>query len=136
MSVTLSTRVAEDTLQRLRSAAAQEARSVSELANRAIEEYVRCTRFPGVFFVTGGNGQRKARVAGGPSVWSVVLVARELGMDPVKTAEHLEIPVEQARLALAYYYAYPHEIDARLRRLEEVDENPYLLGPRVRIMEV
>jgi hypothetical protein len=57
-------------------------------------------------------------------------------MDAEKTAEHFQRPVAMIRLALAYYAAYPEEIDARLRRMEEIEENPSLLHPSVRVIDV
>jgi hypothetical protein len=57
-------------------------------------------------------------------------------MDPEKTAEHLQIPVESVRLALDYYTAYPREIDEHLRALEEFAEEPGRFTPSVRILNV
>jgi hypothetical protein len=136
MPVTISARIPEETAEQLRSLAREEERTVSDIVNRAIDEHIRCARFPGIYFMTGGSGKRKAKLLGGPSVWSVVLVARGYDMDAEKTADHFEIPVTKIRLALAYYTAYPEEIDARLRRMEEIEENPYLLHPAVRVVHV
>src|SRR5437763_1472933 len=113
MPVTVSARVSPETAERLRRQAVDEDRSVSELVNRAVEEHLRALRFPGIWFVTGGSGRRKAKLAGGPDVWSVILAARGQGMDAERTADYLEIPAAAVRLALAYYQAYPDEIDGR-----------------------
>src|SRR5437660_433737 len=93
MAVTVSVRVPEETAEQLRAYAREEDRTVSEIVNRALDEYLRCARFPGIYFITGGSGRRKAKLLAGPSVWSVVFVARSCDMDPEKTAEYLEIPV-------------------------------------------
>jgi hypothetical protein len=135
MPVTISARVPPETAERLRECAQAEERTVSDIVNRALDEYVRSARFPGVVFVTGGSGRRKAKLLGGPDVWAVVFIARHYQMDHEKTAEHLEIPVTTVRLALAYYTAYPTEIDARLQRMEETDEDPSRL-PFVRVIQL
>src|SRR5436309_1224002 len=112
MAVTISARIPTETAEELRELAREEERTVSEIVNRAIQEYVRCARFPGIIFVTGGNGRRKAKLSGGPAVWSVVFTARNHDMDVEKTADYLQIPVSSVRLALAYYAEYPGETDA------------------------
>jgi hypothetical protein len=136
MAVTISARVPEETAEHLRSLAREEERTLSELVNRAVDEYVRCARFPGIVFVTGGSGRRRATLQGGGSVWGIVLNARGLDMDPERTAEWLQIPVAQVRLALAYYTAYPDEIDAHLRYIEEFDEDPKRFCPSIRVIKV
>lgn len=136
MPVAVSEVLSDDTAEQFRILAGRECCTVSELASRAIEENVRCARFPGIWFITGGSGQRKATLRGGPSVWSVVFVARGYDMAPEKTAAHFERPIESIRLAFAYYAAYPHETDARLQRMEEIEENHYLLHPNVRVISV
>jgi hypothetical protein len=136
MPVTISARVPEATAEQLRMQAREEDRTVSDIVNRAIDEYVRCARFPGIVFITGAGGRRKAKLLGGPDVWGVVFTARNHDMDPEKTAEYLQIPIASVRLALAYYGAYPEEIDARLRRMEELEDNPHLIHPSIRVIDV
>jgi hypothetical protein len=136
MPITISARVPEETAEHLRMQARAEDRTVSEIVNRAIEEYLRCARFPGIFFITGGSGQRKAKLIGGPDVWSVVFTARNHEMDVEQTADYLRIPVASVRLALAYYAAYPEEIDARLRYMEEFEDDPQRFCPSIRVISV
>jgi hypothetical protein len=57
-------------------------------------------------------------------------------MDPEKTADWLRMRLEDVQLALAYYSAYPQEIDVRLRRMKEIAENPPSLHPSVRVVTV
>jgi hypothetical protein len=57
-------------------------------------------------------------------------------MDPEKTADWLRMRLEDVQLALDYYAAYSQEIDVRLRRMEEISENPALLHPSVRVVTV
>jgi hypothetical protein len=136
MPVTISARLAPETAEHLKRVAEEEDRTLSDIVNRALNEYVRAARFPGIFFVTGASGKRKAKLAAGPDVWSVVFVARAYEMDAEETAEHFRIPVAAVRTALAYYAAHPEEIDSRLRRMEELDDDPQLLHPSVRVIRV
>lgn len=133
MATMVSARVPDETARELRACAQDEERSVSEIMSRAIQEYVRAARFPGILFVSGANGRRRARLAGGPDVWEVVLVGRDLAWDPEKTGAHLGIPAPAARSALAFYAAYPDEIDARLKRLDELDADPRRAFPGIRV---
>lgn len=136
MPITISARVAPETAEQLRERAREEDRTVSDVVNRAIIEYLRAMRFPGIVFVTGGRGRRKAKLTGGPDVWEVVFVAQEYGMDAEKTAAHLAIPAATARLALAYYAAYPDEINARLKRMADFADAPERYAPGIRVFTV
>ena len=135
MSTSIPADIAPDTAERLEELARAENVPVTQLAGRAVAEYVRSARFPGIVFTTGGSGQRKARLIGGTNVWSVVFIARCYDMDVVKTADHLEIPERAVELALAYYQAYPDEIDRRLREMEEVEDDPTRLHPNLQVMK-
>lgn len=133
MATMVSARIPDETARELRTRAHDEERSVSEIMSRAIQEYLRAARFPGILFVGGAGGRRRARLAGGPDVWEVVLVGRDFAWDAEKTADHLGIPAPAARSALAYYSAYPDEIDARLKRLDELDADPRRAFPGMRL---
>ena len=135
-TATIATSVSEETLVQLQALARSGGRTVEDLASRAIEEYVRCARFPAVRFIDTADGDRKAILPGGHSIWGIVFNARGFAMDADKTAEHLEIPVETVRQALAYYAAYPEEIDAHLRSLEEFAEDPQRFSSAVRVMNL
>ena len=134
--VTISARIRPDTAERLKDHASFEDRSVSDIVNRALEEYLRCDQFPGIHFVTGGSGRRKAKLLGGPDVWSVVFTAKNHEMDARRTAEYLAIPDNKVRLALAYYAAYPDEADARLRRMAEADNDPSSIHPSIQVFTI
>jgi len=136
MSVTLSARVPEETMAWLRREAENQDRSVSEIVNRALDEHVRCQRFPGITFSRAPYGQRRARLFGGPKVWSVILVARGYAMDPLRTSEHFSTTEARIRIAFAYHEAYPKEIDTYLERLEELELHPELIHPAIHIREL
>jgi hypothetical protein len=132
---TISTRVTEKLAQRLRDRAAYEDRTVSDIVNRALDEHLRTLQFPGIYFVSAAGGGRKAKLFSGCQVWSVVMVARDYKMDIAATAKHLVISEQEVRLALAYYEAYPEEIDARFKFMEEFDADPGKFCPLVQVPE-
>jgi hypothetical protein len=135
MSVTLSARVPEETMNWLRREAESQDRSVSEVVNRALEEHIRCQRFPGILFVDRVGGRREAKVIGGPSVWSIVFVGREAEMDVRKIAEHFDIPEHRVRLALAYHRDYPEESESHIREIEAIADDPSLV-PWMQVMKL
>lgn len=123
---TFSARLDAGLFDRLRRESAREGVALSQLAERYIEEGVRAAEFPGITFRPGPAG-RRAGLVGGPDVWEVVrdvLAARESGRtDPVVwVSRTTDLSEAQIRLALAYYAAYPAEIDARIESDEELRE--------------
>lgn len=111
---------------RLRVLAERQGSSVSELAERFVEEGVRAMELPGIVF-RGGPAGRRAGVTGGPDVWEIVrdvTSARAAGVrDPVAhVVATTDLGEEQVRAALAYYAAYAAEIDARIEQEAELVE--------------
>jgi len=124
----LSLRIDADTLARLDEQASETGRPRSELVRRYVEEGVRMDRHPGIVFRPGPAG-RRAGLAGGPDVWTVVSVMRDLGVSPDRaidaTADHLELPAGRVQMALRYYADHREEIDGFIRRNEEEAERAY-----------
>ena len=111
---------------RLRTLAARQGLSASELAERFVEEGVRSTELPGIVF-RGGPAGRRAGVVGGPDVWEIVRdvqAARAAGSrDPVAhVLATTDLGEEQVRTALAYNAAYPEEADLRIAEEAELVE--------------
>ncbi len=77
---------------------------------------------PGVVFKDGPSG-RRAALAFGPDIWEIVEFLREVderGLNAVEAAaEVLGLPESRVRIALHYYSAYPHEIDAEITQADE-----------------
>ncbi len=120
MSRVISTRLPDPEAERLRQLARRMQRSVSETAALLLREKLREEEFPFIEFRPSTSG-RLAYVKGtGLAVWEVVLVARHLGMDVRRVAEHLEWPEEWVRAALAYAEAYPEEVDPLVEEAEAV----------------
>lgn len=77
---------------------------------------------PGILFRTGPAGRRPG-LAGGPDVWEVVAVFRELSgnLDSAigKTATLSGLSEEQVRAAVGYYGEYEQEIDEWITENDE-----------------
>ena len=121
-----SARLRAQLVERLRVLSAREGLSLSQLAERYIDEGVRSEEFPGIVFRPGPAG-RRAGLVGGPDVWEIVRDlrgARDAGAaDPVvAVAAAADLSDAQVRLAAAYYTAYPDEIEARISAEEEFAE--------------
>lgn len=88
---------------------------------RYIEEGLRMDRHPGIVFRPGPAGRRPGLV-GGPDVWEVVRVVRNVetrGERAIaEAASWLGLSDAQIRIAVEYYADYPAEIDAWLARVD------------------
>ena len=78
-------------------------------------------RHPGIVFRPGPAGRRPG-LAGGPDVWEVVRVVRNVesrGDGAIAEGAHwLGLSAAQVRIAMEYYADYPAEIDAWLVRVD------------------
>lgn len=81
------------------------------LAQRYVEEGLRMDDHPLVRFVDGPAGRRPRLVGTGMDVSEVVRVVRDSDGDATSAAGYLEIPLGLVQAAVAYYGAYPDEID-------------------------
>jgi uncharacterized protein (DUF433 family) len=82
-----------------------------------LEEAVRASRIPGVIFVQRRNGRRPAIAFSGLEVWEIIATWKEGDESWSQLVEaYLELNEHQLRAAVAYYRAYPDEIDERLAR--------------------
>ena len=92
----------------------------SAVAVSLLREAIRIRRVPGIHFVEGVGGSRRAAVAGtGLEVWEVVRAYEEVGEDYGELRKSYPWLAEpQLREALSYYVLYPYETEARLK-LEE-----------------
>ncbi len=85
---------------------------IEEMACILIEEARRVERFKGIFFRNGGGG-RRAVVIGGMDVWELIMLYKNHGREGMLEAFD-SIRNSQIDNALAYYEAFPDEIDAIL----------------------
>ena len=82
-----------------------------------LEEAVRASRIPGIIFVQSREGRRAAVAFAGLEVWEIVATWKEAGKNSAALAEaYPELSAGQLCAALAYYHAYPEDIDGQLER--------------------
>jgi uncharacterized protein (DUF433 family) len=82
-----------------------------------LEEAVRASRVPGIVFLQRRDGRRPAIAFSGLEVWEVAATWKEGGESWQGLVEaYPELSEQQLRAAVAYYQAYPEEIDERLAR--------------------
>lgn len=92
-------------------------RDWSKGAISLMEEALRASRVPGVVFVQRRDGRRPAIAFSGLEVWEIIATWKEAeeSWDGLVEA-YPELSEAQLRAAVAYYEAYPDEIDERLDR--------------------
>ena len=118
-----SVRIPEDTLKEIEELARETGRDFSSVAKDLLKEAIKMRRCPGIVFAEGATG-RRARVAGtGLEVWEVISTYTSVKQDAkrLQKAYHW-LSHEQLRAALAYYAAYPKEIDELTERNASWDE--------------
>jgi len=114
MSKPFSLRVTESTDFRLKALAKRAGIAPRTLAQRYVEEGLRMDEHPMIYFADGPAG-RRARVHGtGADVWELIETVRDNDGDVAEAAACLEIPVGVVQAAVAYYGAYPSEVDERI----------------------
>lgn len=118
----LSARLDEAVARRLEDLSTRTKEGKSRLAERYIDEGMKMDEHPGIVFRDGPSG-RRAGLVGGPDVWEVMSVVRNMSGPPdavlSDSAEALELSPEQVRIAVRYYGDYSQEIDERIRRNRE-----------------
>jgi hypothetical protein len=137
MSAPRSVRFDEDVLARLdRFVRENPGASASSVANMFVDESLRAHEHPGIGFRPGPTG-RRAAIAGGPDVWEVIAAlhadeSAELDGETAVTG----LAVEQVRVALRYYAAYPEEIEERIAaNTEAADREERLWRAERRLLE-
>ena len=120
-SAMLSIRMPEETREQLEAAAEAHGETRSALMQRYIEEGLRMDRHPGIAFRPGPAGRRPG-LAGGPDVWEVVRVVRNVetrGERAIsEAASWLGLSPAQVRIAVEYYAGHPAEINAWLAKVD------------------
>src|SRR3954447_23116070 len=117
----ISIRMPEETREQLEATAEARGETPSALTQRYIDEGLRMDRHPGIMFRPGAAGRRPG-LAGGPDVWEVVRVVRNVETRGeraiVEAASWLGLSAAQVRIAVEYYADYPAEIDAWLAKVD------------------
>lgn len=121
MASPTSIRFDEPVTERLASYVARHPGSTrSSVAARYVDEGLRMDEHPGILFRDGPAG-RRATLVGGPDVWEVVRAAQAARAAEPELSEsellslledNTGVPQRMIRVALAYWAAYPDEVDA------------------------
>lgn len=117
----LSLRLDSDTFDRIEEHSRQSNQPRSQVVKTLLEEGLRMEAHPGIVFRSGPAGRRPG-LAGGPDLWEVIRVLREIperGEEALRrTAELTGLVPEQVRVALGYYADFPAEIDEWIQRVD------------------
>jgi uncharacterized protein (DUF433 family) len=111
MNQPLSVRLSDATLHRLGVRARRVHLPPRTLAQRYVEEGLRMDEHPLIRFAEGPAGRRAHLVGTGKDVWEVIAVVKDNEGDIPATADYLEMPLGLVQAAVAYYGAYPNEIN-------------------------
>jgi uncharacterized protein (DUF433 family) len=111
MTQPLSVRLSEATIRRLSARARRVHLPPRTLAQRYVEEGLRMDEHPLVRFADGPAGRRARLLGTGKDVWEVIATVRDNDGDLAEAADYLEISLGTVQAAVAYYGAYPDEID-------------------------
>jgi uncharacterized protein (DUF433 family) len=108
-------------------------KSWSAITNELLEEAIRMRRAPGVSFMDGPAGRRAVIAGTGLDIWEIIATWRDVDGNFEALKENFDwLEDSQLRAALAYYELYPSEVDARIKREEELtpervwEEFPFL----------
>lgn len=111
----VSLRLSEEVRSAIDETARRTRRPFSSVANEMLEEAVRMRRIPGIYFADTPTG-REAHVEGtGLGVWEVIAGYRRVDEDGERLRKEFDwLSEHQLRAALAYFEAYPKEINERI----------------------
>lgn len=115
-------RLAPGSRQKLRDRARRAHLPERTLAQRYVEEGLRCDSHPLIHFLDGPSGRRASIVGRGLDVWEVIATVLDNDGSVAEAAEYLQIPTGLVQAAVAYYGEYGEEIDAEIAANEAEDE--------------
>ncbi|MEX2238133.1 MAG: hypothetical protein WEB00_11415 [Dehalococcoidia bacterium] len=114
--IPVTVRLAPELRAELERLAEEDGRNLSAVVNELLFEGARMRRVPGIVFGKEPEGRRPWVVGTGMEVWEVVDIYRGCDCDIEKVKASYPLSGYQVQTALAYYQAFPDEID---RRFEE-----------------
>jgi hypothetical protein len=118
----MSVRLSPEVRERLQREAVHAGEPPASLAEGLIDEGLRQRRHPRIRFVDGPTG-RRARLLQGPDVWEVVWFLKRSEAEGEEKVHHagewFRHPTSEIEAALAYYTAFPEDVDERIRLNEE-----------------
>ena len=120
-STVVSLRVSENQAKRLKRKARRLGRSPSETGAILLEEGLRRDEFAFIDFRDSMLGRQAYLQGTRLPVWMMVKVARAMGENIEKTAEHLQRSPLQVQAALNYAKAFPNEIEHAIQDNDSYD---------------
>ncbi|HVA93227.1 MAG TPA: ribbon-helix-helix protein, CopG family [Chloroflexota bacterium] len=137
MSQVITIRLQDAQAERLSRLARRLGYSRGETGARLIEEALRMSEFAFIEFRDSIVGRQAYLHGSSLTVWEVVMLARERGGDPARTAAHLGWPLPRVQAALNYAEAYADEIEAALLDNASYDAATLRhLLPQTRVIEL
>jgi uncharacterized protein (DUF433 family) len=130
----ISIRIPETTRAAVAELSRRERRDFSSVVNELLEEAMKMRRIPGVVFADE-HRRREAKIAGtGLGVWEVVAAYKRLGEDWERFRQAYDWLNEfQLRAALAYWRAFPEEIEEQISASDSwTEETLYARYPFMR----
>lgn len=130
MTQVLTARLPEETAERVRRYARRRQRSVNETVAVALEEWLRQTEYAHIEFRDTPHGRIAYMKNSRLPVYWVIKTAQAYGMDIEKTRAHWpNRPRGWVEAALAYYRAFPLEIDDQIALYSANSAFAALRGP-------
>jgi uncharacterized protein (DUF433 family) len=114
-STVISMRLTSTEVQSLRRVARRWGRTPSETSARLVEEALRVDEFAHIEFLDTAAGRQAFMKGTRLSVWMLIAIANQYGMDVTKIADHLRWATERVQAGLNYYAAFRDEIDPILQ---------------------
>lgn len=111
MSKVVSTRLQDETFQRLSRIARTLGKTPSDTVATLVEEALREMEFALIEFRSSALGRQAFMKGSSLAVWEVIEIAQDYQMEEEKVAEHFERPSEWVKAAFNYAEAYPNEIE-------------------------
>jgi len=111
MSKVVSTRLKDETFQRLSRIARILDKTPSDTVATLVEESLREIEFASIEFRSSPLGRQAFMQSSSLAVWEVINIAQQYQMDAKKVAAHFERPIEWVKAAFNYAEAYPEEIN-------------------------
>lgn len=136
MSTVVSTRLPDQTHERLQRFARRLGKTPSETSALLIEESLRQQDFPYIEFRQTPLGRHAHLKNSSLAVWEVMRIAQGYGLDDQKTADHFHRPLPWVKSALLYAEAYPDEIQTAIADAQASNETTLLwLLPQLEIRQ-
>ncbi|MGD1952359.1 MAG: hypothetical protein ACFB14_22340 [Leptolyngbyaceae cyanobacterium] len=137
MSKVVSTRLQDDTYDRLSRIARVLDKTPSETVATLVEESLREIEFAFIEFRNSTLGRQSFMKGSSLAVWEVIEIARTYEMDISKVASHFERPAEWVKAAFNYAEAYPEEIEFAIQDSQAMSAlNVNRLLPNLEVVSV